>query len=360
MPQRNTNRNHRRSRYTLGPAGGLLVLVLLFFLSSRFNLGPAPEGVESVPLPEDGGAEPLQVYFLDVGQGDSQLVRIPGEAGYFNVLIDTGEYQYADGLTAYLESLGVSRIDALIASHPHTDHMGCMNRVIERFDIGGIYMPQMPEDKTPTSVGYEKLLDAASAKGLTVSPLHEGSAIESPAGSQFQVMSPQVDADWEGANNYSAVIRLVYGGTAFLFTGDAEQESEEIILEAGYHLDSDVLKMGHHGSSTSTSAAFFQAVSPEYAVISCGQDNRYGHPHRETLAMLNQRKTTYYRTDQDGTILAQSDGETIAFTTGLDSVLDRDAYQAAQTKRTESGGLSVLLVCAAAGLSSGTNSCPVE
>ena len=104
MPQRNTNRNHRRSRYTLGPAGGLLVLVLLFFLSSRFNLGPAPEGVESVPLPEDGGAEPLQVYFLDVGQGDSQLVRIPGEAGYFNVLIDTGEYQYADGLTAYLES----------------------------------------------------------------------------------------------------------------------------------------------------------------------------------------------------------------------------------------------------------------
>lgn len=333
MPQRGTNQNYRRSRYTLGPVGGLLVLILLFFLSSRFNLsGTAPEGVESVPLPESPGAEPLQVYFLDVGQGDSQLIRIPGEAGYFNVLIDTGEYQYADGLTAYLEGLGVERVDALIATHPHTDHMGCMNRVIERFEIGGLYMPLLPEDKTPTSVGYEKLLDAASAKGLTISQLHEGSAIESPAGSQFQVMSPTVDADWEGANNYSAVIRLVYGETSFLFTGDAERESEEIILEAGYHLDSDVLKMGHHGSSTSTCEAFFQAVSPGHAVISCGEGNRYGHPHRETLAMLKEEGVPYYRTDQDGTILAQSDGAVITFTTGLDPVLDRDAYRAARKR----------------------------
>ena len=301
-----------------------MLLIVLFLLSSRINLGGAPEGVNSVPLPEGTADEPLQVYFLDVGQGDSELIRIPGEAGYFNMLIDTGEYEYADGLTDYLKDLGIERLDALVCTHPHTDHMGCMNRVIERFDIGGIYMPQMPEDKTPTSVGYEKLLDAASAKGLTVSPLHEGSAIESPAGSQFQVMSPQVDADWEGANNYSAVIRLVYGQSSFLFTGDAEEESEEIILEDGYLLRSDVLKCGHHGSSTSTSDEFLEAVDPLYAVISCETGNRYGHPHRETIEKLEDRDITAYRTDKDGTILAESTGGSISFTTGLESVKGKD------------------------------------
>lgn len=334
MPQ-HKNSTTRRTRYTLGPVGGLLVLILLFILSSQFKVpeGSAPEGVEAVPLPEAAGvADPLDVYFLDVGQGDSQLIRIPGESGYFNVLIDTGEYQYADGLTAYLQDLGVERIDVLVASHPHTDHMGCMNRIIERFDIGGLYMPLLPESKTPTSVGYEKLLDAANEKGLTINQLHEGSSIESPAGSQFQVMSPTVDADWEGANNYSAVIRLVYGSTSFLFTGDAEEASEKVILDAGYHLDSDVLKCGHHGSSSSTSEAFFRAVLPDYAVISCGKDNKYGHPHRETLALLKEAGIEYFRTDEDGTVLAESDGSSITFTKGLAPVLDRDEYKAAQKK----------------------------
>ena len=309
----------------LGPVAGLVLLIILFYLSSRFNLsGSAPEGVESVPLPDSSDSRPLQVYYLDVGQGDSELIRIPSETGYFNMLIDTGEYQYADGLTKYLQGLGVKRIDALICSHPHTDHMGCMARIIQRFEIGGVYMPLLPEGKTPTTTAYEKLLDAALDKGLTITQLQEDAAIESPAGSQFQVMSPRVDADWDEANNYSAVIRLVYGGTSFLFTGDAEEESEEVILEDGYLVRSDVLKCGHHGSCSSTSDEFLQEVAPKFAVISCETGNRYGHPHRETLEKLGAAKITTYRTDQDGTVLAQSDGTHITFTSGLESVEKKD------------------------------------
>lgn len=311
-------------RYRLGPVAGLLLLAVLFILSSR--LGPmgqdAPEDIVSVPLPEGTATsgEGLQVYFLDVGQGDSELIRIPGEGGYFNVLIDTGEYEYADGLTGYLRDLDVEKIDALVCSHPHTDHMGCMARIIQRFEIGCLYMPQLPEDQAPTTRAYEKLLDAAEEKDLRVIRLHEDALMESPAGAQFQVMAPRVDADWEGANNYSAVIRLVYGETSFLFTGDAEEESEKVILEDGYGISADVLKCGHHGSSSSTSKDFLREVDPRYAVISCGKENSYGHPHRETLRALEKQGAVLYRTDQDGTVLAQSDGKHITFETGLPSV----------------------------------------
>lgn len=319
----------RRGRrpYTLGPVAGLVIIIIALILSNRLNLlgGTSPEGVQSVPLPADAqNGQLLEVYYLDVGQGDSQLVRIPGEGGYFNVLIDTGEYQYADGLTDYLKDLGVQRIDALVCSHPHTDHMGCMARIVQRFEVDALYMPRLPDDKTPTTAAYEALVDAAYEKGLAIIPLHEDAAIESPAGSLFQVMSPTVDADWEEANNYSAVVRLVYGETSFLFTGDAEEESEEIILEDGYLVESDVLKCGHHGSSSSTSDPFLLEVHPQYAVISCAQDNRYGHPHRETLQKLNAANVEIFRTDQDRTVLAQSDGEKITFTKNLPSVEGKD------------------------------------
>ena len=304
-----------------GPVAGLFLLAMLFILSSR--MGPlgtdAPEDIGQVPLPDNTG-QGLEVYFLDVGQGDSQLIRIPGEAGPFNVLIDTGEYAYADGLTAYLQDLEVEKIDALVSTHPHTDHMGCMARIIQRFDIGSLYMPLLPDDQTPTTRAYEKLLDAAEDKGLTIIRLHEDALLESPAGAQFQVMAPRMDADWEGANNYSAVLRLVYGETSFLFTGDAESESERVILDDGYGVGADVLKCGHHGSSSSTTKAFLSQVDPRYAVISCGLDNSYGHPHKEVLARLEKQGVTLYRTDQDGTVLAKSDGKEITFETGLPSV----------------------------------------
>ncbi len=290
-------------------------------------MGPAP-GAASRPQPGAGAqtveAGGLEVYFLDVGQGDSELIRIPdGEKG-FTALIDTGEYEYADGLTEMLRSLGVERIDALICSHPHTDHMGCMARIVQRFEIGAVYMPRLPDEQTPTTSAYEALLNAIEKKGLRVKTLRAGTEIACPESASFAVSAPEKDAVWEDINNYSGVIRLTYGETSFLFTGDAEKQSEKVVLESGAELKADVLKCGHHGSSTSTSQKFLETVDPDYGIISCGEDNSYGHPHRETLESLKKAGVQIYRTDRDGTILVRSDGKQIAFETGLPSVEGRE------------------------------------
>lgn len=319
-------------RYTLGPGMSLVLIILILLLSSYFKsadqAGPGEsadlQGTQAAVIGQD---QPLQVYFLNIGQGDSELVRIPDDTspdGIFNMLIDTGEYKYADGLTDYLRDLGIQRIDALICSHPHTDHMGCMARIVERFDIVALYMPMVPDGMAPTTSAYEKLLDDVLEKGLTITPLHEDAKIKVPEGVEIQVMAPREDADWDDLNNWSAVIRLAYGESSFLFTGDAEKQSEAILLEDGYNPQADVLKCGHHGSSTSTSAVFLTAVDPQYAVISCGPDNRYGHPHHETVEALDAAGIKAYRTDQDGTILAETTGDDITFSTGLDPVQGKD------------------------------------
>ena len=276
-----------------------------------------PEGEVSEEVPEEEPPKELEVYFLDVGQGDSELIRIPDGDDVFCVLIDTGEYNNADRLTNALRSLGVERIDALINSHPHTDHMGCMARIVQRFDIGTVYMPRIPDDQVPTTSAYEALLNALEAKELTAVRLRSGTKILCPETVKFEVIAPEVGDVWSALNDYSGVIRLTYGDTSFLFAGDAEKESEYNILEGGYDVEADVLKCGHHGSRTSTTARFLKAVHPQYAVISCGVDNSYGHPHEETLEKLNILGASIYRTDMDKTVLARSDGTWIAFTTGL-------------------------------------------
>ena len=276
-----------------------------------------PGGVLSSDPAETEPLEELEVYFLDVGQGDSELIRIPDGDRVFNVLIDTGEYENADRLTDALRSLGIERIDALVCSHPHTDHMGCMARIVQRFDIGTVYMPRIPDDQAPTTSAYEALLRAMEKKGLTAVPLHSGTEISCPEGAEFQVVAPEAGDVWEGLNNYSGVIRLLYGDTSFLFAGDAEKDSEYKIVKEGHVVEADVLKCGHHGSRTSTTAKFLKAVAPDYVVISCGQDNDYGHPHEETLEKLNILGTSIYRTDTDKTVLARSDGVWITFTTDL-------------------------------------------
>lgn len=318
-------------RYTLGPGMSLALIIIILLLASYIKAIEQAESVPADPQSSQAAAidqdQPLQVYFLNVGQGDSELVRIPDDTspdGIFNMLIDTGEYKYADGLTDYLRDLGVQRIDALVCSHPHTDHMGCMARIVERFDIVALYMPMVPDDMAPTTSAYEKLLDDVLEKGLTITPLYEDAKIKVPEGVEIQVMAPREDADWDDLNNWSAVIRLAYGEASFLFTGDAEKQSEAILLEDGYDPQADVLKCGHHGSSSSTSAKFLAAVDPSYAIFCCGKDNRYGHPHHETVEALDAAGIKAYRTDQDGTILAETTGVGITFSTGLDPVQAKD------------------------------------
>lgn len=324
---RRRKNDYSRKKAGFGSLLAALVLALLFLLAEQQGIfGPPAAGEwgavsgEIAQSKESG----LEVYFLDVGQGDCELIRVPDGDGVWNALIDTGEYEYADGLTDALRELGVERIDALICSHPHTDHMGCMARMVQRFEIGAVYMPRVPDSQVPTTSAYEALLSALKKKKLTAVPLREGAEISCPAGVEFQVLAPRRKAEWEGLNNYSGVIRLAYGKTSFLFTGDAEEDSEKLILKdaeaGGWDLKSTVLKCGHHGSKTSTSAKFLKAVNPKYTVISCGRDNPYGHPHKGTLEKLSKLETRVYRTDEDGTVLAKSDGKTVTWKTGLPSI----------------------------------------
>ncbi len=318
----------------------VLILLLVFWLVDRYGLWD-PDPVNSRPSSSGTAASSaapavspdeftgLEVYFLDVGQGDSELIRYrTPEGGTFCALIDTGEYAYADGLTEYLRELGVEKLDYFIVSHPHTDHMGCAARIVQRFEVDRFCMPHVPEEMAPATSAYEALLDALDKKGTIVDALNRTTVLDMPEGLSLEVLAPRENADWDDLNNWSGVLRLTYGETSFLFTGDAEKQSEKLMVEDaeayGWDLKTDVLKCGHHGSSTSSSARFLKAVLPEYAVISCGEDNEYGHPHQETLKKLNKLETDIYRTDQDGTVLAKSDGKTITWETGLPSVTTRE------------------------------------
>lgn len=326
---------HRGRRRVYAGIGSALTTLLIFLAVLLSEYPERLSGLVKAPVqnttssstaaqPSADSSEGLLVYFLDVGQGDSELIRIPDGAGFYNILIDTGEYEYADGLTEMLKGLGVERIDRLICTHPHSDHMGCMARIVQRFEIGTLHMPQVSEEMTPTTSAYEALLDAVLDKELAVEQLCVGAEISCPGGVKMQVLAPEPDAQWEDLNNYSGVIRMTYGKTSFMFTGDAETASEKLILKAaeanGAELAATVLKCGHHGSKTSSSAKFLKAVCPQYVVISCGTDNSYGHPHKATMEKLEKLETEIYRTDEDGTILAKSDGTAVTFETNLQSV----------------------------------------
>lgn len=273
-------------------------------LSNATDAAVIPEGSTSV-------------YFIDVGQGDCELIRTPDGQ---NILIDAGTNATGDKLVQYLEQLGVEQIDTLIATHPHEDHIGGMDEVVNAFPIGDVYLPKVADSQTPTTRTYERLLDAIADKGLSITPGRGGMTILDDDGIKLEFLAPNADS-YADLNSYSIVAKLTCGQKSFLFTGDAESDSEEEMLHAGYDLRSDVLKCGHHGSSTSTSAAFLQAVQPTYAVISCGVGNDYGHPHRETLDKLNDAGVQIYRTDEQDTILAVCDGTDVTFQTGLGSLV---------------------------------------
>lgn len=266
-------------------------------------------GYQSEDVSLVAGGEDMIVRFIDVGQGDCQLITFPnGE----NMLIDAGTTAAEETLPEYLKALGVQRLDYVIGTHPHEDHIGGLDAVINSFDIGKIYMPKA----TTTTKTYKDVLLAIKDKGLSVNTASGGKVIIENDNIKAELLAPNSEK-YDSLNNYSAVLKLSYADTSFIFTGDAEQLSEkEIISKFGKDkLKSDVLKVGHHGSSTSTGNDFFKAVSPEFAVISCEEDNSYGHPHKEIKSLLENNNVTTYRTDLNGTITAISDGKNITFTT---------------------------------------------
>jgi len=243
----------------------------------------------------------LDVQIIDVGQADCTLIKMPDGQ---NMLIDAGNNSDGGYLVDYLESEDVEKIDYLIGTHPHADHIGGMDDIIENFEIGTIYMPRT----TTNTKTFEEVLIAIKKKGLKIETATAGKKVlEGEVFAQF--ISPAGEY-YEELNDYSAVLKLTYGDKSFLFMGDAEALAEKEILQK-FDVKSDVLKVGHHGSSTSSHNAFLKAVNPEIAVISVGEGNDYGHPHKSVLKRLEKIGTRIYRTDLNGTVKVYCDGKSI-------------------------------------------------
>jgi len=251
----------------------------------------------------------LVVHYIDVGQGDAILIQ----QGTQTMLIDAGSNEEGPSVVTYLKDQGISKIDILIATHPHEDHIGGLDNVIQAFEIGQIIMP----DIISTTQTFEDVLLAIKDKGLTITKAVAGTNYELGQ-AKIQIVGP-ITIDENDFNNASVVCRITFGENSFLFTGDAEALSEYQIIAAGYDVSANVLKQPHHGSDGSYSAPYALLINPQYSVISVGEGNMYFHPHAETLIKLALAGVSVFRTDLSGTIVATSDGSTISFNVSPDA-----------------------------------------
>lgn len=246
-------------------------------------------------------SNPFCVTFFDVGQGDCEIISCNG----YTILIDGGESENSGRITRYLKDNGIEKLDCYILTHPHSDHIGVAPYIISEFPCDKIFTTYFSEFNIPTTSLYESTLDAIYESGA------EPVLVE--AGDSFTFGELKIDIvapiyESEDYNAMSIVCKVTYKDASVLFTGDTTKKVEQQILDGGYDVDADILKTAHHGSSTSSSEDFLDAVSPEFAVISCGSDNSYGHPHKEVVKLLTDTETEYFRTDKDGTVYYYGDG----------------------------------------------------
>lgn len=267
----------------------------------------------------------IAVHFIDVGQGDCELIV----AGDTRVLIDSGERVYSGDVIRYISRLGFRRLDYIIATHPHEDHIGGMADIINEFSVGKIIMPEIPDSIMPTGGNFEDMLNVISQKEIDAEYSSVGMKLELGAGAVLEFLSPVHD-DYSSLNNYSIACRLVHGKRSFLFTGDIERAAESDIVNSGEYIRSDVLKVAHHGSTSSSTPAFLEAVMPEYAVICVGKDNSYGHPKPEVLNRLwDIGCHNLLTTMAHGNIVFVSDGSTLKLHTDNYSPDSNEAEEAA-------------------------------
>lgn len=276
----------------------ILSLIILLLLAS---CAPAPQPAPS-PAEPSGTTE---VHFIDVGQADSTLI-ISGDQ---TMLIDAGTNDMGDTVVSYLKSLGIKKLDYLIGTHPHEDHIGGLDDVIVAFETSTVIMPE----KQSSTETFEDVLDALIGKGQGLTAPVPGTKY-TLGDCSFTIVAPLEDYG-DNMNDWSVGLTLTCGEITFAFFGDAEKSAESDILASGADISADVLKVSHHGSDTSTDQKFLAAVSPTWGVISCGKDNSYGHPCQETLDKLAAAGVELRRTDIHGTVIASSDGKTVSWST---------------------------------------------
>ena len=277
-----------------------LIILSLFLISGCGTTEKAITPSTAPSQTDKGGL--LQIHFINVGQADSILVIAPNGQ---TILVDGGNKDDGLGVVSYLKSQGVKELSAIVATHPHEDHIGGLDTIMHSFPTKQVYMA----NGTSNTRTFEDFITAVNASGAKKIRAKAGVKLNVP-GISGLFLAPNSDT-YEDLNNYSAVLKITFGKVSFLLTGDAEDVSEEEMLNGGQDLQATVLKVGHHGSTSSTTKAFLKAVSPRCAVISVGVKNDYGHPAQVTLNKLADAGVQVYRTDQDGTIVATSDGETV-------------------------------------------------
>ncbi|WP_312561868.1 ComEC/Rec2 family competence protein [Anaerospora sp.] len=276
-------------------------LVLIFtILAAGCSTGNRPAGVDTTGQ--------VVVKVLDIGQGDAILIRSGGQV----TMIDTGDTPAKEKLAAILSKEGITTVDKLILTHPHSDHIGGATTVLERFTVKQVY----DSGQTTTTATYRKYMQTVEKKKIPFTLLAAGDTVDIGGGASLKILSPKKpffteDNGQLDLNNNSIVAKLIFGSFSMLFTGDAEKQSElQMIKSNGSELKSSVLKVGHHGSNTSSTPEFLKAVAAEAAIISLGEGNDYHHPHPGTLKKLESQKYKIYRTDRSGTVTVTSDGRT--------------------------------------------------
>ncbi len=252
----------------------------------------------------------IAVHFIDVGQGDCIFIDTPDK----DMLIDSGEYEYASRVIRYLHSNGVTKLDYIIATHPHSDHMGGMARIMTAFDVGEFIMSEVPEDMIPIAEYYTKAMNTLALKGITTTYSEVGRTITLCEGTQLNIIGP-LGSGYDDLNSYSIIAKLTSGNRSFLFTGDMEKDAELELVNSWLNLSADVIKIPHHGSSSSSSSAFVKRVRPSYAVVSVGDDNTYGHPNSEVLNRYRLIGGKVISTMNSGSVVFITDGNEITYIT---------------------------------------------
>lgn len=299
MSQPKRGRSSQAQNHLITILLALVIAGLSMWFGAGRDGGSGPDAA-AAPVPGSG----LTVTYLDVGQGDCTLLQCDGQT----MLIDAGIGEQANHITTYLKQQGVKSIDYLVCTHAHADHCGGMKAVIAAFPVRTLY-----SSVTSSSNGaFQRVMRAAETANLAITVPSVGDTF-ALGGATVTVLGPQ--KHYSDVNDQSLILRVDYGSNAFLFTGDAEYQSETDVLDAGENVRCDVIKAGHHGSRTSTGYRLLYEAQPKYAVISCGAGNEYGHPHDDTLSRLRDADVTVYRTDRNGTVVCRSDGTNLTFTT---------------------------------------------